>query len=194
MTSPTAHFEDAFDRIEVDPSTAPSRAAIESAFAICAPPDTKDPGFYLLDDAGGRFVIDRDFGVISLKDEALLAREQGQIHTAHLKVVEPSGAVYDLQLRLKLTGLVPQVLGYEHDAAVLSGATLPTPVRPRAPTVPWELFSAARPTFREALSRGQNAPYGAVFCPKPPAGSAVSRFEASRIEISLAPAHADWSV
>ncbi len=41
-------------------------------------PNASEPGFYLLDDCGGRFVVDRDFGLVSLKDASLLeARARG---------------------------------------------------------------------------------------------------------------------
>jgi hypothetical protein len=107
MTSSDA-FCCAFDSIEIDPARAPSPAAIEAAMAMCAPPDR--PGFYLLDDAGGRFVVDPEFGFISLKDDAIFEAERGQVRTARLKVVEHSGACYELTLRLRISGRVPQMV------------------------------------------------------------------------------------
>lgn len=71
--------------------------------------DAAAPRFTLLDDADGRFVVDAELGVISLADESVLAREAGAVHTAKLRVVEHSGASYELELKLKLTGPVPQV-------------------------------------------------------------------------------------
>jgi hypothetical protein len=118
--SPSDAFCSAFDSIEVDPARAPSRLAIERAMEFCAPaPRASEPGFYLLDDAGGRFVIDRDWGLVSLKDAAVLAREPGAVHGARLHVVEPSGASYQLNLKLRLTGLIPQMLGGEENDFLL---------------------------------------------------------------------------
>ena len=102
-------FSDSFDCIEIDPAKAPSAAAIDRALAFCASQDA--PGFYLIDDAQGRFVIDRDSGVVSLRDEDILATERGQTHSARLRVVEPSGHAYTMELSLQLTGRVPQMSG-----------------------------------------------------------------------------------
>lgn len=75
-------------------------------------------GFYLIDDAGGRFIVDRELGIVSLADDALLTREQGSVHAARLRVIEPSGASYELDLKLRLTGRVPQVVGAEDFGAI----------------------------------------------------------------------------
>src|SRR5690242_20662873 len=110
MTSSLDPFALSFDSIKVDRSTAPKPEAFDHALAVAAPPagDVLDmaidavavpaavavgeqPGFYLTDDADGRFTIDRDTGIISLKDERLLTLEYGAIHQAHVKVVEISG-------------------------------------------------------------------------------------------------------
>lgn len=95
MMSPLDPTVRSFDPIEI----APSRAATAEA-----------AGFTLLDDAAGRFIVDREFGVVSLKDQTVLERERGQVHAVRLRVVEPSGACYEFDMRLKLTGLVPQML------------------------------------------------------------------------------------
>ena len=113
MTPPLDPFAKRFDSIEIE--RAPSAAAIESAFAAIAPtaaaPEDGQPGFFLLDDANGRFIVDREMGVVMLRDETLLTREHGAVYPARLRVVEPSGASYDLDLKLRPTGRVPQVLG-----------------------------------------------------------------------------------
>jgi hypothetical protein len=122
MIPPLDPFALSFDSIEIDPTRAPTKQSIERALAICGPrdevltataaaPDLEAPGFFLRDDAGGRFTIDRDMGVISLRDDALLVRERGAVYPVRLRVVEASGASYELDLKLRLTGRVPQVLG-----------------------------------------------------------------------------------
>ena len=123
MSQPPAPFALAFDCIELDPANAPSRQAIEHALALCAPELTATaPGFYLLDDCGGRFEIDAQWGVVSLKDDAVLQREAGEVHAARLLIIEASGARYDLVLRLRLTGHIPQMLGGEENDFLLGPA------------------------------------------------------------------------
>lgn len=146
MNPPTTHFDQAFDAIELN-DDAPSRAAIEHAMAICGPGGADAPGFYLLDDSEGLFVVDRDFGVVSLRDEAALERVVGQVRNARLKVVQASGRCYELTLRLLLSGAVPQVVGQEAMTAALLGEG---PVASPPPPA-WDRYSPA-------LARGERQP------------------------------------
>ena len=134
-------FSARFDAIEVDRQNAPSAAAIDRALSACA---LDQPGFYLVNDAAGRFAVDRVAGVISLMDETLLTREAGAIYPVRLRVVEPSGASYELDLRLRLTGHVPQVVGAEEFAAI-AGVEAPDAAPPTsgAVTAPWTRYAAA---------------------------------------------------
>ena len=77
----------------LDPSHAP-----ESALSH------EEPGFYLVDDAGGRFIVDRQWGIVSVANDDVLAREPGAVHGVMLRVIEPSGASYQLPMQLRLTG------------------------------------------------------------------------------------------
>jgi hypothetical protein len=154
MTSSDA-FCSAFDAIEIDRASAPSPAAIEAAMAICAPADRL--GFYLLDDGGGRFEIDREWGLISLRDESLLERERGQIHEARLRVVEPSGATYELTLRLRISGRVPQVVG-EEDSQTTSHQNL-TPT-PDIPPLAWTDYTATVGGRSLSLGGAEQARFG----------------------------------
>lgn len=81
-----------------------------------------EPGFYLLDDASGRFVVDRETGVVSVASDDMLARERGVVHPIRLRVIEASGAKYELDMQLRVTGRVPQMVGAEEFAA-LAGLT-----------------------------------------------------------------------
>lgn len=176
MIPPLDPFAQEFDSIDVDPANTPARAAIEDAMANIAPhdalltpsaaaPDVASPGFYLLDDAGGRFIIDRDIGVVSLADEALLQNERGAAHAIRMRVIEPSGATYELDMQLRITGRVPQMVGAEEFTAIagltdetvltatrvpvlLTETTCPTPTAaPPAvePTqIEWTRFAVAR--------------------------------------------------
>lgn len=164
MSSPHDPFSARFDAIDIDPTRAPTREAIEQALAAVAP---TEPGFYLVDDAGGRFAIDRDMGVITLKDEALLARERGSVHAARLKVIEPSGESYEMYLKLRITGRVPQMIGAEEFgflaemAADVGGQVAPAPAARPAPQVTrtvWTRYSAAQASMSKGdLMRGRRA-------------------------------------
>ena len=153
MSTPSDDFSQRFDSIEIDPKHKPSADAIDQAMAFCAPPEA--PGFYLIDDAGGRFVIDRDWGVISLKDEALMQKEQGAIHTARVKVIEQSGEIYELDLKLRMTGAVPQLIASDEidDQAEPSNA----------PRIHWTRYVAVAGLYTPAnLAEDETAPFGSA--------------------------------
>ena len=117
------------------------------------------PGFYLLDDCGGRFVIDRDWGVISLKDESILERERGAIRIARLRVVEQSGETYELDLKLRMSGRVPQLVSdeafddedEEHDTPQIN-----------VPRIHWTRYVAVAGLYTPASLPEDDAPYGAM--------------------------------
>lgn len=126
------------------------------------------PGFALVDDAGGRFTVDPEFGVISLADDAWLEREAGSVHAVTLRVVEPTGAQYDQRLKLRLTGRVPQVDGSNELAALvgMTGDAAPTP-KP-LPAAAWAQFAAPHGVRRKCPLCGEAAPYGALIAPPLP--------------------------
>ena len=133
---PLDPFSQAFDSIEVDPTRAPAREAIEHAMAHIAPRapvEPPAPGFYLLNDANGRFVVDREVGVVTLADDSILQTERNSVHAARLRVVEPSGATYELDMQLRITGRVPQMLGAEEFAAIAGLTDETILVAPRVP-------------------------------------------------------------
>lgn len=70
--------------------------------------DDRAPGFRLVDDCGGRFVIDAETGVVTLSSESWLQRERGAVRVARIEVREQSGACYEIAMRLRLTGATPQ--------------------------------------------------------------------------------------
>ncbi len=202
MSSPHDPFSARFDAIELNPARAPTKMAIEQALAAVAP---IEPGFYLIDDAGGRFAIDRDVGVVTLKDDVLLVRERGAVHAARLKVIEPSGASYEMELKLRLTGRVPQMVG-EEDLAFLaemasdvggrvSDATAPvaaTP-EPQLTRMAWTRYAAALAAAGKGdLLRGRRA-----FIPAelPQASSALADITLTIAEpLPVVGAPAPWSL
>src|SRR5690606_20448837 len=139
MTQPLDPFAQRFDSIEV--SDARAKAAFEQAVAIAAPraTDFAKPGFYLMKDAGGRFIVDRDMGVVSLADASLLERERGAWHQVRLKVVEASGESYELNMTLRVTGMVPQMVGPDEFAFGGDGVDAPAP--PPRRSIAWENYS-----------------------------------------------------
>lgn len=165
MNQPLDPFAQNFDSIEVGNTRA--SAAFDHAIALAAPsaaaPEFDAPGFYLIDDADGRFIVDRDFGTVSLADEALVARELGAVHGVRLKVIERSGASYELPMQLRITGLVPQMVGAEDIFAAPAPSIVVTPQRAH---VPWAAFSATQDAggAPAALSSCGAAPFGALVC------------------------------
>lgn len=149
MISPSDSFSASFDAIALDAATARSPAAIDAAVSACAAPH--EPGFYLLDDADGRFVIDRDFGVVSLRSDALLEAERDAVHLARVLVIEQSGERYELALRLKLTGMVPQAVIADDDAVATA----------QAPRTPWTQYCAGHRFGLDDTSFDERAPFGA---------------------------------
>ncbi len=167
-TSAHDPFSASFDSIE--PSAA-ARSAIEHAFDLVTPsaaaPDLEAHGFYLVDDAHGRFDIDREMGIISVRDESILARERLAIHAVRMRVVERTGHSYEMEMKLRLTGLVPQMVGAEDALFDLPASDAETaPIA--QPQTHWTRFAAANGTTGKAA-----LPTGAFVQPEFPAISAT---------------------
>lgn len=135
---PLDPFSQRFDSIEVDPDRTPAREAIESAMSYLGPRETvkaQEPGFYLLDDANGRFVIDREMGIVTLADDSILQSERNAVYGVRLRVIEPSGTMYELEMRLRVSGRVPQMIGAEEFAAIAGLTDETILVAPRVPVL-----------------------------------------------------------
>lgn len=194
MTQPLDPFAQSFDSIEV--GNVRARAAFDEAVAIAAPKhsDFGKPGFYLMKDAGGRFIVDRDMGVVTLADAGLVERERGATHQVRLKVVEASGESYELDMTLRITGMVPQMVGAEEFAFGAFDAD--APVAPPAPrrAIRFEAYtlgSGAAP----APVGDENAAFGTLLAPPAPAVSLKS----AQLQLGCAPPapaakHADWTI
>lgn len=167
MTTPQAPFGETFDAIDLSGART-DRAALERAMALAAPSKQEEPGFYLLDDASGRFVVDRAFGTVSLANEAILETERNRVHAVRLRVIEPSGACYEIEMRLRLTGRVPKMVGAE-DIDFLAGAPALDAPAPSPRTIHWSAYAAASGAGA-AQAINDEARFGAVFAqPLPPA-------------------------
>lgn len=183
-----APFGETFDAIDIDPARAPDRAAFERAMAHVGP--QQEPGFYLLDDCAGRFVVDRAFGIISLRDEGILAAERDHVHVARLRVIEPSGARYELEIKLRLTDVVPKMVGSEDIDFLASAPALDAPAPKPAPvTTQWSAYAVA--VAHAAPARiNDEARFGAAFQhPLPPAAPGPYRLHL----FTPLPPHADKS-
>lgn len=187
MTTPSNSFAAAFDTIEINPASAPSPAAIEAAMAMCAPADA--PGFFLLDDCGGRFVVDREFGFISVKDEVTLEAERGSIRAVRLKVIEPSGESYELALRLRVSGRVPQVVSEPEPAPE---PTPEPPAQASAAKTPWAAFAGFSGARAESFARDEDASFACIVeppCAEAPDGGCDLHFGAEPPRPANASAH-----
>jgi hypothetical protein len=180
---------------------------LDPSHASEAAPPHEEPGFYLVDDAGGRFIVDRQWGIVSVANDDVLAREPGAVHGVTLRVIEPSGATYQLPMQLRLTGRVPQMVGAEEFSMlasmadgladqIASGSSVvatpePQPSAPPAPTIAWSQFSAANAKPGKAALPEQN-----FATPLPIASPRLADAGLSMPEMTLAPApvDADWSL
>ncbi len=114
----------------------------EDVLAFTGLADTADaapaPGFALIDDANGRFVIDAESGFVSVAHEDIVAREHGATHSVRIRVVESSGESYEMEMRLTITGIVPRMAGADAfgDFAVEAPRTVNAPAAPQAQTPP----------------------------------------------------------
>lgn len=208
MIPPLDPFAQTFDSIEVDPARAPPREAIEHAMAQVAPQEA--PGFYLLNDANGRFVVDRDMGVVTLADDSILQSERNSVHPARLRVIEPSGASYELDMQLRITGRVPQMLGADEFAAIAGLTDETILVAPRAPvlivakdepvaTAPAEATVTTTSWTRFAVAQGHLArapriqPRRSFIVPELPAINEPVSFEFDGLPETFS-AHLPWSL
>jgi hypothetical protein len=176
MMTPPDPFAQRFDSINIERT----------------PTSASEPGFYLADDAGGRFVVDREFGVVSLRDETLLAAELGQVHAVQLRVVESSGYSHVLDLQLRVTGMVPQMVGAEDFGFGGESVAYEPPARP-APPVAWAAFAPVR-GLQSKPSLDARGAYGALLANALPATN-------ERVTISFGETlppptreHASWSL
>lgn len=180
---------------------------LDPSHASEAAPSHEEPGFYLVDDADGRFSVDRQWGIVSVANDDVLAREAGSVHSVTLRVIEQSGARYELPMQLRLTGRVPQMVGAEEFAILASMAdglaeqiasdmvAVATPAPQVSatpmPTIAWSQFSAACAKPGKGALPEQN-----FVTPLPIANPRLADAGLSMPEMTLAPASpdAEWSL
>jgi hypothetical protein len=210
-------FAQSFDSIDIEAKS--SRAAIEHAMEIAAAQSEIEPGFYLSDNAGGRFVVDRDTGLVTLADPSLIEREADAVHRVRLRVIENSRERYEIDLNLRVTGDVPQLVGAD-ELATSQPATEPSaPVaKPRrrisfapapepapepeappsqAPKASWSAYAVAdRHRRAPAPLHAVDAAFGAIVTPASPPALALNDASLALGETPPAPSAADasWSL
>lgn len=67
------------------------------------------------------------------------------MHAVKLRVIEPSGAAYELDMKLRISGRVPQMIGAEEFAAIAGLTDESILVAPRAPIL--RMPAEPAPTF-----------------------------------------------
>ncbi|MBK8544718.1 MAG: hypothetical protein IPL62_14910 [Caulobacteraceae bacterium] len=131
------------------------------------------------------------------------------MHAARLRVIEPSGATYELEMQLRITGRVPQMLGAEEFAAIagLTDETIlvaprvpllivqkdePAPVTQTAPATQqlWTRFSAAQ-GHQARAPRVQ--PRHSFIVPELPPVNEPASFEFEGLPSAFS-AHLPWSL
>lgn len=174
MGQPLDPFASSFDSIDPDRGVY-SRAAFDHTFEQAsqrAAVRKSEPGFYLLDDADGRFTVDRHMGVISIASDALLDAEYNAVHEVRLHVVEQSGASYDLPMKLRVTGRIPSMVGAE-DLDLFAGLpgfeapSAPPRAETPAPHIGWTSYSVVSGQIGKAPLRIEGAPFAAALEPMP---------------------------
>ena len=197
MIGPLDPFALEFDSITPDPALAPR--TLDDPFLLIAgarpAPATSNAGFTLIDDAQGRFAIDHETGIVTVASDDVLAQERGSEHDVRVRVIEHSGASYEMKLRLRLSGRVPQVAGADDFAAIAALPQIPGQETP-PPTVAFAQFEACRGVALHVAELGaEGALYGALLDAPPyraPHGDAALTLNAA--PPAPASAFADWSV
>ncbi|MEJ0058577.1 MAG: hypothetical protein WDM79_02840 [Terricaulis sp.] len=168
----------------------------QGALAECAFEEGNTaPGYYLADDAGGRFVVDHETGVISLADDSVLTFEAGSVHRACLSVIEPSGIAYELTLHLKLSGRVPQMVEAPAFAPELPVLDIEAQAQPDLPPTPFTHFEAFRAAEGRVETLGDEAAaFGTLLSPSLPASDAEAYLTLDAAILRPAARTAHWAL
>lgn len=136
---------------------------IDDAFeTLAGGASAEDAAFVLLDDAGGRFVVDPRTGLICLADEERLNQERDSVHAVRLQARDGAGEPYEMTLRLKLTGVVPEIVDADEtlDAPVETPAPVEAVDMEASSLSPWRDFAAFLGRTAHAPSPNAAARFG----------------------------------
>jgi hypothetical protein len=160
MTQPLDPFAQQFDALTPSPLAG---SVFEDALNVGALPEPSldGPGFFLLDDADGRFAIERETGIITLASDEILEREHGAVYAARIRVREGSGETYEMNLRLRIDGRVPQIAENDTPLTLVQSTAAPVTQTPRAPAQAWAIFAASTHGAHAPLGL-EDEPFGAL--------------------------------
>lgn len=191
-------FSSRFDSIPVEKASMFADAPSEA--------DPLGPGFTLLDDAGGRFTIERETGIITLLHDETLTTDAGRVFSVRLRCVEFSGLTYTQTVQLRLTGRVPLIVGDEVNDALSRLAQGPIDAAPVAPmrrmamtesapvpATPWPSFAAfsATPARRPLAESGA---FGALVAVELPPVQVSAALALTAELPAPAPAYVSWTL
>lgn len=120
-----------------------------------------EDAYALLDDAGGRFRIDPQSGIVRLADALLLREEYGRIHEVRLRA--PGG--YEARFHLRIAAPLPEVVDADGEALLAGLDALAEPAD--APAYDWSAIAAALGALRSRTAPSPHAPFGAALAPPP---------------------------
>lgn len=134
------------------------------AFAGLAEPSEAAlaPAFALADDCGGRFIVDPDTGFISVASDEIVARDHGRTFAPRLRVHETNGDVYELGVRLTITGIVPQTAEADGFGAFAIDAPSAASMAPLEPPTPRAPEAAPAAVHTDALGEDKPAAFSAA--------------------------------
>ncbi|MBI1186390.1 MAG: hypothetical protein GC206_03535 [Alphaproteobacteria bacterium] len=121
-----------------------------------------DDVYALLDDAGGRFRIDPDSGVVRLSDALLLREEYGRVHSVRIRA--PGG--YEAAFDLRIAAPLPEAVDANGEA-LFAGPDALTEPAPVSPAYDWSTIAAALGALRARTAPSAHAPFGAALVVAP---------------------------
>jgi len=125
---------------------------LTGAFGEEAAPDQ----YHLVDDAGGRFRIDPQSGVIRAADALVIREELGHIHEVCVRA--PDG--YEARFHLRIATPLPEAV--DADGASLFGGVDAFAEPEATLALNWSAIAAALGVLRSRTSPIANAPFGAA--------------------------------
>jgi hypothetical protein len=150
----------------------------------------------LIDDAGGRFVIDPETGVISLANPGAARSEFGHIHRVRVRSLDLVGGAYEASFHLRVGSPLPEVV-MPDGADPLGGDPLAFALAPppAAPMRAWCEIAAAVGAVRPRSTAREEAPFGAALgadCAAYPAMRATAALHLDTPPPAPAPRDARW--
>jgi hypothetical protein len=119
----------------------------------------------LIDDAGGRFAIDPETGVISLADPGLARSEFGRVHRVRVRSLDLVGGAYEATFHLRVASPLPEAVmpdGADPFAPSSDPHFFALAPPPAAPMRAWREIAAAAGVVNKRSAAREDAPFGAA--------------------------------